>query len=179
MCWLRTPLPEFSVRSAESVPSPCCGERLKVIGSRLRCYINNSSESVKLNIRRLRCVQCDRIHHELPDLLVPYKRYDAESIEKVVTCPAATDVPVDESTLHRWNNWVHTLAPYWLGCLASIARRYGQDPVIPSSKDSQSALHRIGQVVGNAIHWLARVVRPITNMNLWIHTRSAFLSKSS
>lgn len=177
MSCLRTPSPVFSVRGAEPVPSPCCGERLKVIGSRLRYYINNSSESVKLNIRRLRCVQCSRIHHELPDLLVPYKRYDAESIERVVMNPTATDVPVDESTLHRWNSWVHTLAPYWLGCLASIVRRYGQDPVTPSSKDSQSALHRIGQVVGDAACWLARVVRPITNMNLWIHTRSAFLSE--
>jgi hypothetical protein len=114
MSWLRTPSTVFSVRGAESVPSPCCGERLMVIGTRLRGYINNSSESVKLNIRRLRCVQCDRIHHELPDFLVPYKRYDAESIERVVMNLATTDVPVDESTLHRWNCWVNTLAPYWL-----------------------------------------------------------------
>src|SRR5690554_7535328 len=129
MSWLRTPSPEFSVRSAESVPSPCCGERLKVIGSRLRCYINNSSESVKLNIRRLGCDQCGRIHHELPDFLVPYKRYKASCIESVLSNPSTHDVPADESTLFRWFEWFNYFVDYWANCLISIMLRTNQDKV--------------------------------------------------
>jgi len=45
------------------------------------------------------------IHHELPDLLVPYKRYDAESLEGIVIEPARTDIAADESTLSRWRTW--------------------------------------------------------------------------
>ncbi len=156
--------------------SPCCEEGLSVMGSRLRKVIQRSGEKMVLNIRRLRCTRCRKIHHELPDLLVPYKRYDAESIESVLTDPVASDIAADESTLHRWNHWFHALAPYWMGCLASLSIRSGQAPVKPSSVGSPSALHRIGQVMGQTVGWLARVVRPITNMNLWIHTRSAFLS---
>jgi hypothetical protein len=31
--------------------------------------------------------------------------------------------------------------------------------------------------VGDAPRWLERIVRPIVNINLWLHTRSAFLSE--
>ncbi|WP_242966792.1 DUF6431 domain-containing protein [Desulfosporosinus sp. FKA] len=31
----------------------------------------------------MRCVNCRRIHHELPDCLVPYKRYESTCIESV------------------------------------------------------------------------------------------------
>jgi hypothetical protein len=45
-----------------------------------------------------------------------------------------------------------------------------------SSLSSETALHKIGRFVGDAPRWLDRIVRPIVNFNLWIHTRSAFLS---
>ncbi|WP_425387641.1 hypothetical protein [Aneurinibacillus terranovensis] len=48
-----------------------------------------------------------------------------------------------------------------------------------SSEGSLSALQRIGRLVGNAPRWLARIVRPIVNDNLWLHTRFAFLSEGN
>ncbi|MDI6879905.1 MAG: DUF6431 domain-containing protein [Desulfitobacteriaceae bacterium] len=71
-----------------------------------------------LIIRRLRCTHCHRIHHELPDCLVPYKRYDCASIEQTVTETAkATDIAADEATLYRLNIWFYRQLPYLLDAL--------------------------------------------------------------
>jgi len=169
------PLPAFFVKSAEVIPCPCCGGQLSVIGSRPRKSIKGSGEVIQLVIRRLRCGDCRRIHHELPDLLIPYKRYDAESIEHVITEPTSLNIAADESTLYRWRSWFLAWLTYAQGCLQSIAIRFDL-PVGNPSFTSQSALLSIGRYVGDATGWLVRAVRPIANLNLWIHTRSAFLS---
>ncbi|MEW5785724.1 MAG: DUF6431 domain-containing protein, partial [Bacillota bacterium] len=49
-----------------------------MIGSRKRTFINEAGEREILIIRRLRCKNCKRVHHELPDIIVPYKRYNSE-----------------------------------------------------------------------------------------------------
>ena len=165
----------FFIRSMEQVFCPCCGGKLIVIGSRKRKYIKGSGENCSLVIRRLRCQQCNRIHHELPDILVPYKRYDSESIEAVVTGSSALSVSADESTLVRWRSWFQSHSFYFLGCLNSIAIRFLQDTKECVLGLPRSVLQKIWQHTGNVIGWLARVVRPITNVNLWVHTRSAFL----
>jgi hypothetical protein len=132
-----------------------------------------------LVIRRLRCSQCRQIHHELPDCVVPYKRYESACIEQVVSEPEAlSTVEADDATLQRWKRWFREHNMYFLGCLRSIAIRFQQDPVEKLSIPSQSVHHRIGHYVGDAPGWLARVVRPVVNSNLWLHTRFAFLSAS-
>lgn len=159
------------------VPCPCCGEELKVIGSRKRISRNATGEAKVLFLRRLRCTSCCKIHHELPDCLVPYKRYESTCVEDVVSEVAeGAVVAADDSTLYRWRSWYNELATYWCGALSSITVRFHQEPVKVSSTPSLSAHQRIGQIVGDAPGWLARVVRPIANVNLWLHTRSAFLS---
>ncbi|WP_240501965.1 DUF6431 domain-containing protein [Bacillus sp. MUM 13] len=69
---------------------------------------------------------CQSIHHELPDLLIPYKRYEAECIENVLTNPSTHIVPADDSTLSRWQGWFHQFVDYWIGCLTSIMVRTKQ-----------------------------------------------------
>ncbi|WP_367618590.1 DUF6431 domain-containing protein [Paenibacillus andongensis] len=55
-----------------------------------------------LVVRRLRCSKCRNIHHELPDCIVPYKRYESSCIEEVVPEPDASVVAADDATLrHR------------------------------------------------------------------------------
>lgn len=166
----------FLVRSMEQVLCPCCGGDFMVIGSRRRKYIKGSGESCSLVIRRLRCRQCNRIHHELPDILVPYKRYDSESIEAVVTGSSALSVAADESTIIRWRSWFQCHSTYFLGCLDSIAIRFFQSTNEGAVDLPLSVLQKIWQHTSNAIGWLAKVVRPIANVNLWVHTRFAFLS---
>ncbi|KUG05276.1 hypothetical protein ASZ90_017349 [hydrocarbon metagenome] len=75
---------------------PCCGDKLKVVGSRERKCIEGSGTKIVLIIRRLCCTECKRIHHELPDMLVPYKRHARESIETVVIHDSDLSVNVDE-----------------------------------------------------------------------------------
>lgn len=175
MNWLRR-LPAFFVRCAELVPSPCCGEHLSIIGSRPRTRRDETGEKSILIIRRMRCGGCRRIHHELPDCLVPYKRYASACIEQVVSESAPASVAADEATLYRWRIWIEAQVTYLLGCLASLEMQFQQDPVKPLSDPSRPAHQRFGHWVGNAAGWLARVVRPIANANLWVQTRSAFLS---
>ena len=166
--WLRRRTkPAFLVRSVEIVPCPCCGGVLDVVGSRRRVWYKSCGDRAKLVIRRLRCKPCGKIHHELPDLLVPYRRYDAESIEGVLSEPSHTNVAADESTIRRWKSWFLAWVVYAQGCLQSIAIRFNL-PVENSSGSPQSALQRLGRFVGNAIGWLGRAVRPIANSNAWV-----------
>jgi hypothetical protein len=71
------------------------------------------------------------------------------------------------------------MLPYFIGCLRSISIRLGQVPVQELSDPALSACQRIGPFVGREPGWLARIVRPIVNANLWMHTRSAFLSENT
>jgi hypothetical protein len=116
------------------------------------------------------------VHHELPDIIVPYKRYSSECIEAVLTGDTALCVAADESTISRWKRWFFGLANYFLGCLISIAIRYIKDAVEVQPELPRSLLQRIWQHVGVGPGWLARVVRPVVNANYWVQTRSAFLS---
>ena len=176
LSWLKTLKREFFVRSGEQNPCPCCGGSLIVIGSRKRKYINGIGEKVVLVIRRLQCSHCTKVHHELPDILTPYKRYGSESIEAVVSGESELTVAADESTITRWKHWFLEVANYLASALVSIAIRYCLKSVEGESNLPQSPLQRIWQLVGNAPHWLARTVRPVVNANCWVHTRSALLS---
>lgn len=148
-----------------------------MIGSRKRKYLNRAGELIELIIRRLRCTNCRKIHHELPDKLVPYKRYDSESIENVVSGNNRLDVAADESTISRWKSWFKTMGNHFVGCLISVTARYEKETVIGLSTYPKSVLGRIFHFVGNSSSWLARVVRSIANLNNWIHTRSAFMTE--
>lgn len=169
MCWLKRRLQlGFFVRSTEIVPCPCCVGRLKIIGSRKRAWYQSSGERSKIVIRRLQCVQCKKIHHELPDQLVPYKRYDAESLEGVMLSePKRTDVVADESTITRWRCWFLAWGVYAQGVLHSLSIRFNL-PVEPLSEGSQSVLQTLGRYVGTRAGWLRKVVRSIANSHQWV-----------
>ncbi len=147
-----------------------------VAGSRKRKYIKITGEQVTLILRRLKCQPCKRIHHELPDILVPYKRYSSESIEEALNGGKNMTVAADESTIYRWKQWFRDISGYFLGCLISITICYIDNSVEEKSVSPVSPLHRIWHYVGNAPRWLSRIVRPVANANLWVQTRSAFLS---
>jgi hypothetical protein len=123
----------------------------------------------------LRCKVCKRVHHELPDLLVPYKRFSSKSIESVIVDDKAAPVPADESTLSRWRSWFRESVSHFSGCLTSIAIKFGKSSVSDSFR-KMSLLQRLWHHVGDAEGWLARVVRSVVNSNNWLHTRSAFVT---
>lgn len=171
---VENPLSGVFVRSKEQISCPCCNGKLKCIGSRTRKFTDNIGDK-KLRIRRLRCKTCNKIHHELPDFLIPYKRYGSKGIESVVMDDKNTPVPADESTLFRWRTWFKESVHHFIGCLTSIAIRLGRASV-GDFYNTMSLLQRLWHYVGDAEGWLARVVRSVVNSNNWVHTRSAFLT---
>ena len=109
-------------------------------------------------------------------MLVPYKRYDRESIEAVIEDNRAAGVSADETTIARWRRWFSGLAQHIYGALQAACHRL--DRTFAESADllSQSLLQRIHELVGSASGWLGRVVRIMVLENLWVQTRSAFLT---
>ncbi|MCL2165462.1 MAG: DUF6431 domain-containing protein [Oscillospiraceae bacterium] len=107
-----------------------------------------------LIIRRLRChtQTCRRIHHELPDRVIPYKRHCAETVEKIVSGDV-DDVCCDFVTESRIRTWWDGLYMYFKGVLVSLQMKYG---VVFSSRLTPR-----------------EIVRAVVNANYWVHTRSA------
>jgi hypothetical protein len=125
------------------------------IGSRSRVIIDSSGKLLRLIIRRLRCSECGKIHHELPDIVMPYKRHCIATIEKVVAGKEEA-VCCEESTIRRIRQWWLACQLYFRSVLASLREKYGVSFCdAPSPKET---------------------VRAVANAQLWPHTRSAFLS---
>ncbi len=165
----------FFVRSAESACCPLCEYPLKVIGSRERIGRSKDGETIRYIIRRLRCTNCHKIHHELPDILVPHKHYDAESIESAVSPASVQDVPADNATLYRWRSWVRQSTSYWQNAMRAIMVKRNR-PVKGMSDPSPAALPLTGHALLQTRGWLPHLVRNLVNSCLWVHTRFAFLS---
>jgi hypothetical protein len=110
----------------------------------------SDGEKRLLKIRRLMCYQCKKIHHELPDIIVPYKRHCTETIENIV---AGVNAVCEESTLHRIMAWWATIQLYIKCVLSSLSFKYG--------------------IVFSADKKLPEIVRSLANTNLWPGTRSA------
>ena len=163
---------QYRVRSEEESICPVCGcIDLKVIGSRKRGALKGDGDGLVLIIRRLRCKACRKIHHELPDILIPYKRYTSEVIEDILddTAPLAG---CETSSILRIKAWFSAMSEYIAGSLSGIAIKlgFGIGPGIGTARQ------RIKNMVGAFPGWLARAVRTLVNTNNWVHTRSAFLS---
>ena len=141
-----------------------------VIGSRKRSAVDSQGKAIGFVIRRLRCKSCRHIHHELPDLLVPYKRHLSKTFEAVIDGNFG-DVPCEDSTIQRIHQWFGKVGLHIAGCLKSML-----DIDMTVNSIGFSLLQRIKQMVGTEAGWLSRAVRIVTNSNNWIHTRSAFMS---
>ena len=160
------------VKSEEDSICPICGSLdLKVIGSRKRRARQGDGERIIMVIRRLRCSNCRRIHHELPDILVPYKRYTSVAVEAVLN-DNTTEICCENSSIYRIKNWFAKLESYIAGCLSAVAVRLNLETKLMSG----SARQRIKDLIGESAGWLARTVRTMVNTNNWVHTRSAFMS---
>ena len=114
---------------------------------RLRKIKKSDGGKEEFFIRRLYCEICDCIHHELPDFVIPYKRYDAETIEKIIS--GNTDgLACDESTIRRILNWWSIVYPYFVGILASLNEKF--------------------KVIQEIAPTLKGIVRAVVNSNNWV-----------
>ena len=143
---------KIHIRSEEDSVCPiCCGE-LKVIGIRERSLTNSAGDKEILVIRRLRCQKCRKIHHELPDRVIPYKRHCAETIENIIS-GKDMDVCCDFAVEKRIRAWWAAMCLYFESVMTSLRIKYG-------AVFSENPTPR-------------EIVRAIVNANLWAHTRSA------
>jgi hypothetical protein len=83
---------------------------------------DSTGEKIKLSIRRLKCVKCRRIHHELPDCVVPYKRHCAETIEEIIK--GNEEIPCESRTIRRIRLWWKIVSSYFKNIIKSLAEKY-------------------------------------------------------
>ena len=116
------------------------------------------SDGIKkvLIIRRLYCPVCGKIHHELPDILIPYKRHCAETIINIVNGNVENDACCDDYTIPRILAWWKSLLVYFGGVLDSLRAKFGA--VFSSPPHPKE------------------IVRAVANANLWASTRSVLSS---
>lgn len=101
---------------AESV-CPICGGKLKYRDRRKRYVRDPEGRRVIYSLRRLRCQAkgCGKLHTELPDVLIPYKRYKRETFE-AVTAFRKPDIPMEERTHRKMRSWYR----YFRDCFDEI-----------------------------------------------------------
>jgi hypothetical protein len=143
--------------SFDNLLCPICQNKLSPFGTRVRKFINSESKKVIIIIRRLRCTcsHCRKIHHELPDNLIPYKRYEATVVEKCIDAETANDNPACEiSTIYRIKKWFREKWPLMLAFLQMRRTRY---PLPGDSTISSLADVQHGE------KWLTRLVWDLAN----------------
>ena len=134
---------------------PICRGKLVCYGWRKRKYKDTKGDEETLLIHRLWCGKCEKAHSELPDILMPYKRHCAETIENVIN-GSAGDICCENDTVRRIKQWWESMLPYIIGILESLTIKYGTVFSKPPKPKE--------------------VVRALVNTNNWIATRSACTS---
>lgn len=88
---------------------PKCGGHLKYYNTVKRIIKNKGGKNEHIYLRQFICDKCSSIHRELPNNLLPYKHYNAEIIEGVVSNKITSDdicyedFP-SEITMKRWKS---------------------------------------------------------------------------
>ena len=139
------------IRSEEKNSCPICIGKLKVIGVRDRGAISSDGYDEIYVIRRLRCVNCCKIHHELPDILIPYKRHCAETIVNIID--DKNDICCDFATEYRIKAWWTAFTLYFERVKVSLQIKLKM--TFPSKLTPKE------------------ILRVIINTNFWVHTRTA------
>lgn len=143
---------------------PDCGTVLKHRDYKFRIMKTEGGRKQFIQIERLKCKRCERLHNALPDFLVPYKHYTTEIISGVLDDVVSTDdldaedYPCDE-TMERWRYWFAVNQDNIDGYVKSIGYRLlGLGEGLLSSKTSLLTQLRKSSEV-----WLETILRMIYN----------------
>lgn len=163
---------ELRIISLEVARCPICGKVLVPYGIRNRIVINSAGVVFSLVIRRLWCCDCHRIHHELPSILIPYKRYSCAAIQSVIDASfqhTNIGVVADNKTIRNWITWFTEFSSYFKSCLISLKEQHRVDNLISILPFSR---------LDKPKKWLSFLVRSIVNSNMWVSTRSSLCVQS-
>lgn len=158
------------VQSGESSICPICSEMLTMRSWRARMLIDSCGSKVVYQIRRLLCSKCNKIHHELPDCMIPYKRHCTETIGKIALGAVnsiSNDAPCEENTIFRIRLWWGAVLPYFLNIMETLSQKYRLDLNI----DHQHNINPGRQLTNNYISSMRafkKIMRAIVNSGNWI-----------
>ena len=143
----------FYVIAMETSHCPICQGMLYKRGTRRRAVSKNEEDKHILSIRRLYCERCKCIHHELPDCVVPYKRYGTEVIENIVTNDTQTKVHEEpascsDGTKRRILGWWTAVMHYFLSVLQTLSQKF------KVSFSSPPAFKELVRAVTNSNNWI-------------------------
>lgn len=144
---------------------PCCGNEIIYFGKKLRKYDDNSGKRKKIYINRCYCKKCNKIHHELIDILVPYKLKTSDVIEQCVDAKDPYEITsCDSSTVYRIKRWFRNIKQDLTNRLISCLKQYPaiEESEIPSLQDN----HR-------QKGWLKKTVLVLVNFFNWPPTHFA------
>jgi len=88
---------------------PDCGGKLRYYDKVMRVVRTKRRQTDWVELRRMRCDRCGRVHREIPDYILPYKQYEADLIQGVMEGLITTDTygyedyPC-EMTMIRWRS---------------------------------------------------------------------------
>jgi len=138
----------YNVVSDESneLMCPICLSALIKKGRRRRKLIQADESTIILSIQRLKCTVCKKHHHQLPDIIVPYKRHCTETIENIVS-GATEDVCCFDCTIYKIKAWWILLQQYIKGVAASLSMKYNVNIA--------------------SIQKVSEIVRMLANTHLW------------
>lgn len=137
-----------------------------MIGSRKRILRRRDASVTNLIIRRLKCTDCRRISHELPDIIVPYKRHESAAISQALEEQDSSrqDSYCEDSTIYRWKLWFFLLRDYLENAVRALMElwhcaAFVSLPLYPLECQADG--------------WLKILVRNLVNSGRWLQTCSA------
>ena len=153
----------FVITGTEHLTCPICGGKLAAYDRKARKVHTRSSGTLVLRLRRLRCKNCGRFHTELPDFLVPYKRYSRESIEDVLA-GSRSGSPDDERTRSKIREWYRQIRIYLDGIWKRLANQKLASPKrIPTFAQMVTAAVNSGFWTTHPNGRVQPVMQPVTS----------------
>ena len=144
----------FVISGTEPLTCPICGGKLAAYDRKKRKVHTRSSGIIVLLLRRLRCKDCGRLHTELPDFLVPYKRYSLGNIEDVLA-GSRIGSPDDERTRGKIRKWYREIRIY----LDGIWKRLVSQKFAPPKRTP--TFHEMVTVAVNSGFWTTHPNGPV------------------
>ena len=88
---------------------PDCGGNLIYYDKVTRVVRTKRRQTDWVELRRMRCDRCGKVHREIPDYILPYKQYEADLIQGVMEGLITTDTYGYEDypceiTMIRWRS---------------------------------------------------------------------------
>lgn len=149
---------------------PQCDSPLEYHCRVIRPLKNAAGEKNNYSIRVLKCCNeaCPRKYHrELPDIIIPYKRHDAATIEEAIEKEEKDmAVEADFSTVSRWKSWFAKEQTYIMMSLVGVAIALGYDVDLTLLMGIPT-IQIIKRLVNRGTGWLQEAARILVNSARW------------